>query len=87
MGYLTMYSDISFKADRTKGLEVYADTDSAGCWSIADSENTDCTISRTGFVIYYANCLVIWCSKLQTEIEFSTADAKYITMSHDPRAA
>jgi len=73
---------IIYKVDRTKGLEVYADADFAGGWSTADSENADCVLSRTGFVICYANCPVIWCSKLQTEIALSTAEAEYIAMSH-----
>jgi hypothetical protein len=73
---------IIYKVNRTKGLEVYADADFAGGWSTADSENADCVLSRTGFVICYANCPVIWCSKHQTEIALSTAEAKYIAMSH-----
>jgi hypothetical protein len=73
---------IIYKVNRTKGLEVYADADFAGGWSTADSENADCVLSRTGFVICYANCPVIWCSKLQTEIALSTAEAKCIAMSH-----
>ena len=73
---------ILYNIDRTKGLEVYADADFAGGWSIADSENADCVLSRTGFVVCYANCPVIWCSKLQTEIALSTAEAEYIAMSH-----
>ena len=39
-------------------------------------------LSRTGFVICYANFQVVWCSKLQTEIALSTAEAKYNAMSH-----
>ncbi len=75
-------SGIIYNIDRTKGLEVYADADFAGGWSIADSENADCVLSRTGLVVCYANCPVIWCSKLQTEIALSTAEAEYIAMSH-----
>jgi hypothetical protein len=73
---------IIYKVDKMKGLEVYADTDFAGGWNVANSENADCVQSRTCFVICTANCLVIWCSKLQTEIALSTAEAKYIAMSH-----
>ncbi len=32
---------IIYKVDRTKGLEVYADSNFAGGWSTADSENAD----------------------------------------------
>jgi hypothetical protein len=73
---------IIYNIDRTKGLEVYENADFAGGWSTVDSENADCVLSRTGFVICYANCPVIWYSKLQTKIALSTAEAGYIAMSH-----
>jgi hypothetical protein len=73
---------IVYKVDKTKGIEVYVDADFAGCWSTADAENADNVLSQTGFVICYANCPLIWCSKLQTEIALSTAEAEYIAMSH-----
>jgi hypothetical protein len=68
--------------DKSKGLKVYADTDFAGGWSVADLENADNVLSRTGFVICYANCPIVWCSKLQTKIALSTGEAEYIAMSH-----
>ncbi len=55
---------IIFKVDKTKGLEVCVDADFARGWSCADAENADNVLSRTGFVICYANCLLVWCSKL-----------------------
>ncbi len=73
---------IQYKIDKSNGLEVYVDADFAGGWSAADLENADNVLSRTGFVICYANCPIIWCSKLQTEIALSTAEAEYIAMSH-----
>jgi hypothetical protein len=41
---------IIYKADRTKGLEVYANADFARGWSTVDSENADCVLSRTGLL-------------------------------------
>jgi hypothetical protein len=38
-------------------------------------------MSRTGFVIIYANCPIYWASRIQTEIALSTAEAEYIAMS------
>ncbi len=38
-------------------------------------------MSRTGYVICYAGCPIGWCSKLQTEIALSTAEAEYIALS------
>ena len=50
--------------------------------SAANLETADCILSRTGFVICYANCQVMWCSKLQSEITLSTVEAKNIALSH-----
>ncbi len=75
-------SGIIYKVDKLKRLKVYADADFAGGWSAADSENAANVLSRTGFVNCYANCPIIWCSKLQLEIALSTAEAEYIAMSH-----
>lgn len=37
--------------------------------------------SRTGFVITYANCPILWLSKLQTQKALSTTEAKYLALS------
>jgi len=42
-------------------------------------------MSRTGYVILYANCPIIWCSKLQTEIALSTTESEYIALSQSLR--
>ena len=42
-------------------------------------------MSRTGYVIKYANCPIIWCSKLQTEIALSTTESEYISLSQSLR--
>ena len=34
-----------------------------------------------GYVITYAGCPVLWCSKLQTEIDLSTTETEYILLS------
>ena len=78
---------IIYKVDRSKGLEVYVDADFAGAWTAADADNAENVLSRTGYVICYANCPIVWCSKLQTEIALSTAEAEYIAMSQALRAA
>ena len=46
-----------------------------------DTDDADNVMSRTGFVIMYANCPIYWVSKLQTEIALSTAEAEYIALS------
>ena len=42
-------------------------------------------MSRTGYIINYANCPVIWSSKLQSEIALSTTEAEYIALSQSLR--
>jgi hypothetical protein len=37
--------------------------------------------SRTGYVITYSNCPVIWASKLQTQVALSTTESEYIALS------
>ncbi|KAL7546696.1 hypothetical protein ACHAWF_010026 [Thalassiosira exigua] len=78
---------VIYCVDKSKGLEVYVDADFAGAWSVADTSNADNVLSHTGYVICYANSPIIWCSKLQTEIVLSTAEAEYIALSQAPREA
>ena len=46
-----------------------------------DADNPENLMSRTGYVIMYAGCPILWCSKLQTEIALSTTEAEYIALS------
>ena len=54
-------------------------------WQEADSNNLENVLSRTGYVIYYANCPLLWSSKLQTEIVLSTVESEYIALSQAMR--
>jgi hypothetical protein len=76
---------IIYKPDKSKGLECYVDADFAGGWSQADSDNADNVLSRTGYILMYANCPILWVSRLQTEIALSTAEAEYIALSQSLR--
>ena len=46
-----------------------------------ESENPENVMSLTGYLINYAGFLVVWCSKLRTEIDLSTMEAEYIVLS------
>jgi len=72
---------IIYKPDRSKGLECYVDADFAGGWIQANALNAENVLSRTGYVIMYTNCPILWVSRLQTEIALSTAEAEYIALS------
>ena len=77
-------------ATRDKGMilqpngtsfECYVDAGFAGDFVKDYSDDPDCARSRTGFVIKYGGCPIIWCSKLQTEITLSSTEAEYVALS------
>ena len=85
--YHTKSEGIVYNPDTTKGLECYVDTDFAGGWQQADSDDVDYILSRTGMVIMYANCPIFWRITLQTQIALSTAEVEYIALSSALRLA
>lgn len=65
-----------------QSFDVYVDASFTGDWDPANAEwDPDTARSRTGYVIMYANCPVIWASKLQTEIALSTTESEYLAIS------
>ena len=71
--------------DNLKQLNCYVDADFAGAYTAEISNDPTICRSRTGFVILYASCPVLWTSKLQTEIALSTVEAEYIALSQSLR--
>ena len=61
----TQKRGIIYKPDRSKGLECYVDADFAGGWIQSDASNAENVLSRTGYVIMYANFPILWVSRLQ----------------------
>jgi len=66
-------------------LNCYADADFASLWGQEDDQDPVCVRSRTGFVLEFAGCPLMWTSKLQTEIALSTTEAEYIALSQSMR--
>ena len=63
-------------------FECYADADFCGLWNASRAEHDATTAnSRTGYLISFAKCPIIWASKLQTEYALSTTEAEYISLS------
>jgi len=69
------------RPDPSLGLDLYADADFAGLYTVEDSEDPVCVKSRTGWVVTLGGVPVTWGSKLQTEIALSTMEAEYIALS------
>ena len=84
------------KATRKQGLilnpskdlykvDDYPDADFAGMYGYEKPTDPSCVKSRTGYVITFVDCPVLWQSKLQTETALSTMEAEIISLSHSCR--
>ena len=81
----TMDKGIVYAPDSTS-LTCYCDASFSGEWDKEIAEFQPATAkSRTGFVIMYSRCPIIWSSKLQTEIALSTTEAEYVALSQSLR--
>ena len=73
---------IRFKPDSKKGFKCYCDADFSGLWNKAFAPVDPSTSkSQSGWIIFYAGCLVSWASKLQSQVVLSTTEAEYVAMS------
>ena len=68
-----------------KGLECFVEAYFTGGWSMNESENPVSVYSRTGYIINYMNCPILWASKLKYEISLSTIESEYISLSQAMR--
>jgi hypothetical protein len=57
------------------------DADYCGNWSPLDTDDPNTTKSRSGYVITYLGCPLVWASRLQTVFSLSTSEAEYIALS------
>ena len=84
------------KATRKRGLilnpskdlykvDDYPDADFADMYGYENPTDPSCVKNRTGYVITFADCPVLWQSKLQTETALSTMEAEIISLSHSCR--
>jgi hypothetical protein len=65
-----------------QSFDVYVDASFTGDWDPGNADwDPDTARSRTGYVILYASCPVIWASKLQSEIALSTTESEYLAIS------
>jgi len=65
-------------------LTLWADADFSGNWKKDDDESVhdDSTArSRSGYIISYLGCPILWKSQLQTEIALSSTESEYISLS------
>jgi hypothetical protein len=66
-------------------VDCYVDASFANEYEGTRSDDPSSVLSRTGYVIFYRGCPIIWVSKMQTEIALSTTEAEYIALSQAMR--
>lgn len=65
-----------------EAFECFADADFCGLWDKETADTDPSTAkSRSGYLIRFAGCPLLWASKLQTEMALSTTEAEYISLS------
>jgi hypothetical protein len=79
--YATRDKGLILEPDVTQGFECYVDADWAGTWNADYAGDPAAVLSRTGFIIKYTGCPLVWGSKMQTLIALSTTEAEYIALS------
>ena len=79
--YLTQSQGLVFKPNLTDGSKCYVDADWARNWLKRRPNNKMRTLSHTGYLITYANCPIVWGSKMQSLVALSTTEAELIAMS------
>ena len=64
----TKDNGLVFNPPKKLVVDCYADADFVGLWGQGNPQDAICARSTTGFVVTFANCPLLWMSKLQTEI-------------------
>ena len=85
--YLKKTKDKSlvFTPNGWNGIERYTDADFAGSWCREGADQFGLVLSRTGYILKFANFPIVWVSKVQTEIALSKTEAEYISLSQSMR--
>jgi hypothetical protein len=82
--YLKRTSNIGlkFKPNSSKGFEDYCDTDFSGNWNCEFAETNPSTAKlRSGWIVFYAGCPIIFASKIQSQCTLYTTEAENILFS------
>ena len=55
---------VVYNPDKEKSIGCYVDAEFASGSDQKDADNAENVMLRTGYVITYAGCPILWCSKL-----------------------
>ena len=73
---------IILRPDSAQSFLVWADADFVGSWN-QETAISDATTAklRSGFLITYSGCPILWASRMQTKVALSTTESEYISLS------
>jgi hypothetical protein len=77
----TINKGIIFSPAKDLKLDAWSDSDFAGLHGSEHQDNPVSSKSRTGYIIFFGNCPLVWRSSLQTEAATSTFHAEYVALS------
>ena len=78
----TKDNGLVFNPSKKLVVDCYAGANFAGLWGHEDPHDPIFDRSRTGFVVTFANCPLLWVSKIHTDIDLSTLCSEYRALSH-----
>ena len=73
------------KPNKIDALDCYVDSDFAGNYNSFHDQDPSSTKSRTGYVIMFQGCPVLWVSKIQTQCALSTMESEYLALGQAMR--
>lgn len=78
----TKKDGIIMRPDKSRSVECFADADFCGLWDKDRAEHDPITAkSRSGYVVMFMGCPILWASKMQTEVALSSTESEYISLS------
>ena len=81
----TQNKGMILKPNNIQALNCYVDSDFAGHYQVYPDQDPTSTKSRTGYVILYQGCPILWVSKMQTQCALSTMESEYLALSQAMR--
>eukprot|EP00957_Ditylum_brightwellii_P079283 6028912-Ditylum_brightwellii.AAC.1 len=62
-------------------VNCFVDADFAGLFSVENPQNVTSVRSRTGYVLTFSGCPILWVSKFQTEVALLTLHVENVALS------
>ena len=68
------------KPDFSLSIQCFVDANFTGTWDKEDCMDLSSVYYWTGYIFMYADCPILWVSRLQTEVALSTTAAEYTAL-------